>query len=140
MNIKRNIIYLLIGILFGIVLTKSEAVSWYRIHEMFHFGSFLMYGIIGTAVVLGAIVILIMKKLKVKSIFGDDPQYSEKEKTIPRHLYGGIVFGLGWALTGACPGPLYILVGQGYLVILVVILSASIGAFVYGVVKDKLPH
>ena len=140
MNIKRNIIYLLIGILFGIVLTKSEAVSWYRIHEMFHFGSFLMYGIIGTAVVLGAIVVLIMKKIKVKSIFGDTPQYENKERTLPRHLLGGIVFGLGWALTGACPGPLYILLGQGYIAILAIIVSAAIGALAYGAVRDKLPH
>jgi hypothetical protein len=140
MNIKRNIIYLLIGILFGIVLTKGEAVSWYRIHEMFHFGSFWMYGIIGTAVVLGAVVIMVMKKLKAKSFYGEDPLYENKEKTVPRHLYGGIIFGLGWALTGACPGPLYILVGQGYIVMIVVILSAAIGAFVYGVLRDKLPH
>ena len=132
--------YTFLGLLFGIILSKSQVISWYRIQEMFLFDSFHMYGIIGTAVVLGAIGIIVLKKLNIKSIDGKDLALNPKKIEIPRLLVGGIIFGLGWAFTGACPGPLYALVGYGVGVVIVIILSAILGAFVYGVVKSKLPH
>ncbi len=132
--------YTFLGLLFGIILSKSQVISWYRIQEMFLFDSFHMYGIIGTAVVLGAIGIIVLKKLNIKSIDGKDLALNPKKIEIPRLLIGGIIFGLGWAFTGACPGPLYALVGYGVGVVIVIILSAILGAFVYGVVKSKLPH
>ncbi len=121
-------------------MTKSEAVSWFRIQEMFHFDSFHMYGIIGSAVVVGAIGVLLLKKFGVKTIEGKELNLKPKEMQIPRLLFGGTLFGLGWAMTGACPGPLYVLVGHGIWVILLVIASAIFGAFVYGAVSSKLPH
>lgn len=136
----RNIRFLIIGTLFGIVMTKSEAVSWFRIQEMFRFESFHMYGIIGTAVVLGALGIFIMKKMGVQSVEGKPLKVSVKEIQIPRLLLGGTVFGLGWAMTGACPGPLYVLVGHGAWAVLAIILSAILGAYVYGALKPRLPH
>ncbi len=132
--------FLLVGILFGIVMTKSEAVSWYRIQEMFRFQSFHMYGIIGVAVVLGAMMHYLMKNGKMKNIVGDSIEFKAKPNTYIASLFGGTIFGLGWAMTGACPGPLYTLVGHGYWVILVVIASALLGTFVYGALKSKLPH
>ena len=132
--------FLILGILFGIIMTKSEAVSWFRIQEMFHFDSFHMYGIIGTAVVVGAIGVALFKRLGLTSVDGNPMKLNPKNMEIPRLLIGGTIFGLGWAMTGACPGPLYTLVGHGVWVILVVIASAVLGAFVYGVVKPKLPH
>ena len=136
----QGIRFLMVGILFGIVMTKSEAISWYRIQEMFRFQSFHMYGIIGVAVVVGALMFYLMKKYNVKTISGDDPTWKDKPKTYKASLFGGILFGLGWAMTGACPGPLYVLVGNGHLVILVVIASALLGTFAYGLLKSKLPH
>lgn len=135
----KYIKFLSVGVLFGIVLTKSEAISWYRIQEMFLFDSFHMYGIIGTAVVLGVIMKLIMKSVGFKDMYGKVVDFKPKEKGI-RNILGGTIFGLGWAMTGACPGPLYILVGNGYLVIVVVLLSAIFGALVYGMVRSRLPH
>ena len=132
--------YLLLGVFFGIIMTKSEAVSWFRIQEMFHFGSFHMYGIIGTAVVFGAIGIQVLKRLRVRSVTGSELKLAPKKMEIPRLLLGGTIFGLGWAITGACPGPLYVLFGQGIWVVAVIILSAVIGAFTYGVLRPKLPH
>lgn len=136
----KGIRFLLVGILFGIVMTKSEAISWFRIQEMFRFQAFHMYGIIGVAVIAGAIMFYLMKKFNFKTISGGLPTFNDKPKTYIASLLGGILFGLGWAMTGACPGPLYVLVGNGHLVILVVILSALIGTFIYGLVKSKLPH
>lgn len=136
----RYIAYLLIGTLFGITMFKSEAASWFRIYEMFQFKSFHMYGIIGVAVVLGMIGTAIMKKLKVKTFKGDPIYFHPKEKSNTRYLLGGIIFGLGWALAGACPGPMFTLVGAGFLPILVVILFATLGTLLYGVIRDKLPH
>jgi uncharacterized membrane protein YedE/YeeE len=136
----KGIRFLLVGILFGIVMTKSEAISWYRIQEMFRFQAFHMYGIIGVAVVVGALMFYLMKKLQVKTIDGEAPTWTDKPKTYKASLFGGIFFGLGWAMTGACPGPLYVLLGNGHLVILIVILSALLGTFIYGLVKSKLPH
>jgi len=132
--------FLFAGIFFGIVLVKSEAVSWYRIFEMFKFQSFHMYGIIGSAVVVGVIAIWVIKKTRVKSIEGQEIELSPKDKSIPRYLLGGIVFGLGWALAGACPGPMYILLGTGVMTMLLVIAGAILGTFVYGLLRDKLPH
>lgn len=132
--------FLIVGILFGIVMTKSEAISWYRIQEMFRFQAFHMYGIIGTAVVLGAIGVFIIKKFRVKDIYGQHIKFQSKEKSIIRYLLGGTIFGLGWALTGACPGPIVVNIGYGFLVMIVVFLFALVGTYLYGIVKDKLPH
>lgn len=136
----KTITYLFIGIFFGIVLIKSEAASWFRIYEMFKFQSFHMYGIIGSAVGLGIIFTQIIKRYKLNSFFGDTIVIDNKEKAVKRYLIGGFLFGLGWALVGACPGPMYVLLGAGYLPIGVVIIAAVFGTYMYGVLKDKLPH
>lgn len=136
----RSVGYLLVGILFGIIMFKSEAASWFRIYEMFQFKSFHMYGIIGSALGMGIIVVQIIKRLKLKSFYGETIVIPPKEKSVPRYLYGGIIFGLGWALAGACPGPMFTLVGAGYLPILVVITGALLGTYLYGLIKDSLPH
>lgn len=136
----RQVIYLLIGVLFGIVLIKSEAASWFRIYEMFRFKSFHMYGIIGSAVGSGIIVVQLIKRFKIKSFFGSEIVIAPKDKGFARYILGGSIFGLGWALAGACPGPMFVLAGAGYLPILLVILSAIFGTYIYGVLKDKLPH
>jgi hypothetical protein len=132
--------YLLVGIFFGIVLVKSEAVSWYRIFEMFKFQSFHMYGIIGSSVSLGVLFIWLIKKLGVRSIEGEKIEMIPKEKGLTRNLLGGAIFGLGWALAGTCPGPMFVLVGTGVFSMLIVIAAAIFGTFVYGVLKNKLPH
>lgn len=137
---KKVFIYLVVGFFFGIIMYKSEAASWFRIYEMFRFESFHMYGIIGTALFFGIIFIQLIKRKKIKSIDGSPIVIPDKEKSIYRYLLGGIIFGLGWALVGACPGPMFTLVGAGFLPILIVIGSAIIGTFIYGVLKDKLPH
>ena len=132
--------FLFTGILFGIVMTKSEAISWFRIQEMFRFESFHMYGIIGTAVILGAIMVALIKKLKGKTINGETIKFNPKNMSIPRYLFGGILFGLGWAMTGACPGPLFTLLGHGIATILIVIISAIFGTYLYGILRSRLPH
>lgn len=132
--------FLVVGIFFGIVLVKSEAVSWYRIFEMFKFQSFHMYGIIGSAVTIGIVGLWLMKKLRLKSIEGETIFLPPKDKSITRYMAGGTIFGLGWALAGACPGPMYILLGAGFYSITIVILAALLGTFVYGLLRDKLPH
>lgn len=132
--------FLFAGILFGIILSKSEVISWFRIQEMFRFQSFHMYGIIGSAVVVGAIIIFLVKKSKMRSIEGAEIAIAPKDMTITRYLLGGAIFGMGWAMTGSCPGPLYALVGYGYTVMLVAIVSAIFGTFLYGALRDKLPH
>jgi hypothetical protein len=136
----KSLKFLLVGIVFGIVLVKSEAVSWYRIYEMFKFESFHMYGIIGTAVLTGILLLLISKKFQFKNIKGAQMQVPAKESGITNYLVGGSIFGLGWALSGACPGPMYILVGTGVFSMLIVIAAAILGTYVYGVLKPKLPH
>ena len=128
------------GILFGVVMSKSEAVSWYRIQEMFRFQSFHMFGIIGTAILSGIFFTWLIKEFKVKNLNGKNIQLSDKDRSWKRYLFGGIIFGLGWALTGACPGPIFVLLGQGYGVMLVVIAGSLIGTYTYGVLKSKLPH
>ena len=132
--------FLFVGVFFGIVLVKSEAVSWYRIFEMFKFQSFHMYGIIGSAVGLGIIFLWAFRKFKVKSIDGNEIYLAPKEKSYTRYILGGTIFGLGWALAGACPGPMYILLGTGVSSMFLVIAAAMLGTFVYGLLKSKLPH
>ena len=132
--------FLLIGIFFGIVLVKSEAVSWYRIYEMFRFQSFHMYGIIGTAIASGILFLQISKKGYIKSIKGVNIFVPKKENGLIRYIFGGIIFGFGWALIGACPGPMYILLGAGVWSMIIVIAAAILGTFIYGILKDKLPH
>jgi uncharacterized membrane protein YedE/YeeE len=132
--------FLLVGILFGIVLTKSEAVSWYRIYEMFRFESFHMFGIISIAILTGVVGIQFIKRFAVKDIDGMPIVIPEKEKGSFRYWVGGLLFGLGWALVGSCPGPIFILIGAGYFPVLLILLGALIGTFLYGLLKDKLPH
>ncbi|RTY89109.1 DUF6691 family protein [Flavobacterium sp. GT3R68] len=132
--------YILVGFVFGIVLTKSEAVSWYRIYEMFQFQSFHMYGIIMVAIGTGLIGIQMIKRKEIKDIKGLPIEILDKERGSLRYWIGGILFGLGWALVGSCPGPIFILLGAGYFPIILVLLGALIGTFLYGWVKDKLPH
>ncbi len=136
----RIFFYLLLGVFFGFVMTKSEAISWYRIQEMFRFESFHMYGIIGTAVVLGATGVALAKLLKLKTYHGEEWSLCPKAFSVPRYLFGGTIFGLGWALTGACPGPMFTLLGQGILSIGLVILSSVFGTYLYGAFRHKLPH
>lgn len=136
----KYIKFFLVGIFFGIVLVKSEAVSWYRIFEMFKFQSFHMYGIIGTAVGTGIILLLLSNQLKLKTIQGNLIKVPLKASGFKRYIIGGTIFGLGWALCGACPGPMYILLGTGAFSILIVIAAALLGTYVYGVLKNKLPH
>jgi uncharacterized membrane protein YedE/YeeE len=136
----RRLYYLFTGIFFGIVLYKSEAASWFRIYEMFRFEAFHMYGIIGTALVFGIVLIQLVKRNSFRSFFGEQIYFYPKDKSVVRYLYGGILFGLGWALAGACPGPMFTLAGAGYLPILLVILSAIVGTFCYGLLRGKLPH
>jgi len=132
--------FILVGFVFGIVLTKSEAVSWYRIYEMFQFGSFHMYGIIMVAVLTGVIGIQIIKKYKLKDYSGTPIHIADKEPGTVRYLLGGIIFGLGWALVGSCPGPIFILIGAGFTSVILVLLGALLGTFLYGILKEKLPH
>ena len=132
--------FLIAGVLFGIVMAKSEAISWYRIQEMFRFQSFHMFGIIGVAVVLGMIGVALIKKFNLKDIYGQPIKFIDKEKSITSYLVGGIIFGLGWALTGACPGPIVVNIGYGFISLIVVFLFATLGTYLYGIVKDKMPH
>ena len=135
----KNLKFLALGILFGIILTKSEVISWFRIQEMFRFESIQMYGIIGLAIVVGAISTQLIKRYQLKSTDGELIFISNK--TLNKGtIIGGIIFGFGWALTGACPGPLFALVGNGYSVIIVALASAVFGTWVYGYFQDKLPH
>jgi len=136
----RTLIYLCIGILFGITIFKSEAASWFRIYEMFKFESFHMYGIIGSALFIGIIIVQSIKRFKIKSFYGEKINFSPKAKSFSRYMFGGIIFGLGWALAGACPGPMFTLVGAGYISIFIVIIASLLGTFLYGLLKGKLPH
>lgn len=136
----KSIAYIAIGVFFGIVLYKSEAASWFRIYEMFQFQSFHMYGIMGSALGLGIFQNQLIRKFGIKSFFGQTITFSPKDAGIKRYLFGGILFGLGWALAGACPGPMYTLVGAGYWSIIVVLIAALAGTYVYGLLKSKLPH
>ncbi len=131
--------YLVAGVYFGIVLVKAEVVSWYRIQEMFHFQSIHMYGIIGLAVVVGALSVLFLKAAKARSVEGIEIAPTGKPFNKIGNPVGGLIFGFGWALTGACPGPLYAILGAGYWPILLAILSAILGTLTYGYLKPRLP-
>jgi uncharacterized membrane protein YedE/YeeE len=135
---KYYIAYLGLGILFGITLIKSEVASWFRIYEMFQFDSFHMYGVIGSAVILGIIATFILKSQKDTK--GNPIQIKSKPKGFKNYLFGGVIFGSGWALGGACPGPIYALLGSGFISVMVLFLAALLGAFTYGIIKNKLPH
>ncbi|MDN3672328.1 YeeE/YedE thiosulfate transporter family protein [Flavobacterium branchiarum] len=134
-----NLKYMLVGIVFGIVFVKAEIISWYRIQEMFRLQSFFMYGVIGSAVAVGMLSVFLIKKFKVKTIQGEEIKI--EPKTFNKgQIYGGLLFGFGWAITGACPGPLFAQIGTGVTVVAVTLVSAILGTWVYGYFKDNLPH
>ncbi len=136
----KYIKFLALGILFGIILSKAEVISWYRIQEMFRFQDFHMYGVIGSAVVTGILIIQIIKRTKMRDTQGEIIKLKEQEPGIARNLIGGTIFGLGWAMTGACPGPLFILLGHQGWVFVIPIAGALVGTFTYGLIAKKLPH
>jgi uncharacterized protein len=136
----KYVIFLLLGIIFGITLYQAEIVSWFRIQEMFRFQSFHMYGVIGSAVVIGAIIVQIIKRSGMHTATGESWKLNPKDMSIPRYLVGGTFFGLGWALVGACPGPMFILVGGNASFYLIAVVGALIGTFTYGVLRSRLPH
>ncbi len=132
--------FLILGLFFGIVMAKSEAISWFRIQEMFRFQAFHMYGIIGTAVTLGVIGVALIKKFNILDFYGNPIIFLPKEKSILRYLIGGTIFGLGWALSGACPGPIVVNIGYGFFAMVIVFIFAILGTFFYEYYKEKLPH
>lgn len=134
-----NFKYAAVGLVFGIVLIKAEVVSWFRIQEMFRLQSFHMYGVIGSAVAVGALSVFLIKRLNARSIYGEEITFSNK-KFNWGNVWGGLIFGFGWAMTGACPGPLFAQIGSGALVTVVTLVSAIGGTWVYGLVREKLPH
>lgn len=131
--------YALVGMLFGVVFIKAEIISWYRIQEMFRLESFHMYGVIGTAVAVGALSVFLIKKLKIKTIYGEEINFHPKEFN-KGQIYGGLMFGFGWAMTGACPGPLFAQIGTGVMATVVTLLSAIAGTWTYGWMRENLPH
>ena len=134
-----NIVYILLGIIFGITFVKAEVISWFRMQEMFRFQNFHMFGVIGTAVVVGALSVWIIKKFQLKTISGENIVFTTK-KINKGQVIGGLLFGFGWAMTGACPGPLFAQIASGFLVVSVVLLSAIAGTWIYGLIREKLPH
>ncbi|MCE7066306.1 DUF6691 family protein [Dyadobacter sp. CY326] len=134
-----NFKYLIIGVLFGIVFVKAEIVSWFRIQEMFRFDSFHMYGVIGSAVIVGLISVQLIKRLNIKTTSGEEIVIPDKTFS-KGQIYGGLLFGVGWAITGACPGPLFAQIGAGYLGVIITLLSAIAGTWTYGLLRPKLPH
>ena len=135
----HNIKYAVVGIIFGIAFTKAEIISWFRIQEMFRLQSFHMYGVLGTAIAIGVISVWLIKRRNIKTIYGEQIEFHPK-KFNKGQIIGGLIFGLGWAMTGACPGPLFAQIGAGFMVIAVVLLSAVAGTWVYGYFRDRLPH
>jgi len=131
--------YLIAGVLFGILLVKGEVISWFRIQEMFRLQSFQMYGVIGSAIAVGFISIQLIKKFKIKTVDGEPIELHPKPFS-KGQIYGGLLFGFGWAMTGACPGPLFALIGSGVLVIIVTLGAAIAGTWLYGFLQNKLPH
>lgn len=134
-----NLKYLVVGLFFGIILVKSEVISWFRIQEMFRLQSFHMFGIIGSAVVVGMVSVWLIKRYKIKTIYGEPIEFVNR-KFNKGNIYGGLLFGLGWAITGACPGPLFAQIGTGATVIIITLLSAITGTWVYGLIRKYLPH
>lgn len=132
--------FLFVGFVFGVVLTKSEAISWFRIFEMFRFESFHMYGIIMIAISTGIIGIQLIKKYKIKDINNNPILIPDKEKGFYNYFIGGIIFGLGWAMVGCCPGPIFILIGTGVFTVVIVLLGAILGTYLYGILRKNLPH
>lgn len=132
--------FFIVGVVFGIVLTKAEAVSWYRIYEMFMFQSFHMYGIIATAILVGVCGIKLIKSKEIQGFKGAEIDIQDKDFSISRYIIGGTMFGMGWGLVGCCPGPIFILIGNGVFSIGVVLIGALLGTYIYGVFKNKLPH
>jgi len=139
-SVLDMVLFLLSGTYFGLVAYKSEIISWYRIQEMFRFQSFHMYGVIGSAVIVGALSLWLLRRFKITTIHNDPIKVDPKSKTVVGNLLGGTIFGFGWAMTGACPGPLYALVGSGSTIFIVVLLSALLGTWAYGSVRKYLPH
>lgn len=135
----RNIKYLLLGSLFGIILVKAQVISWFRIQEMFRLDSFHMYGIIGSAIVTGIVSVQLINRFNIKTM-GGESIVIPKNRFHWGNLYGGLIFGLGWAVTGACPGPIFAQIGSGYLVVLATLISAIFGTWIYGLIREKLPH
>jgi len=138
-SVSGNLKYLVLGVLFGIVFVKAEIISWFRIQEMFRLSSFHMYGVIGTAVIVGAISVSLIKKFNIKTLAGEKVAFHPKTFN-KGQIYGGLIFGLGWAITGACPGPLFAQIGSGFLAVIVTLLSAIAGTWVYGKFKYSFPH
>lgn len=136
----KNIITLFLGLFFGWVLLSSEVISWYRIQEMFYFDNFHMYGIIGSAIVTGMLSIFLIKKFKVKDAKGNSLEFKHPPVKPKANILGGVAFGFGWAMTGACPGPLYALAGAGYWTHIITLVFAAIGVLVYGLLQKRLPH
>lgn len=136
----RTLGFILIGTFFGVVMYKSEAASWFRIYEMFQFDAFHMYGIIGSALLFGVIGVQVIKKKNLKTFYGEPIRIADKERGFKKYFFGGTIFGLGWALAGACPGPIYTLIGAGHVSVLVVLVGALLGAFLYGLLRSKIPH
>lgn len=134
-----NIKFLIVGMLFGILFIKAEIISWYRIQEMFRFQSFHMFGVIGSAVFVGIVSVFFIKKYNIKTISGEAISMQDK-KFNKGNIYGGLIFGAGWAITGACPGPIFAQIGSGITVAAVTLIFAIIGTWLYGFLMDKLPH
>ena len=132
--------FLTLGIIFGIIMSKAEIISWYRIYEMFRLEAFHMYGVIGSALILGLFSVQMIKFFNLKSYNGEEIIFTPKERGFVRYLIGGVIFGLGWSMTGACPGPLFVLLGKGVWPIILIILGSVFGTFLYGLFRDKLPH
>ncbi len=135
----KNIKYLILGIIFGTIFVKAEIISWFRIQEMFRLQSFFMYGVIGTAILVGMISVQIIKRFNIKTLSGESITFENKEFS-KGQIFGGLIFGIGWAITGACPGPLFAQIGSGFWVVIVTFLSAIAGTWTYGYFKEKLPH
>jgi hypothetical protein len=138
-SVLSNTKYLIMGILFGIIFVKAEIISWFRIQEMFRFDSFHMYGVIGSAVITGMISVYLIKKFNIKTLAGEEVILTPK-RFDKGTVYGSLIFGFGWAITGACPGPLFAQIGSGYLVVIITLFSAILGTWTYGFFRDKLPH
>jgi len=136
----KNALGLMLGLLFGLILVKAEVLSWFRIQEMFAFQSFHMYGIIGSAVAVGALSVFLIRRLKVKSLEGNVIELKDKAPRYKSAYLGGTAFGLGWAMTGACPGPMYALVGSGTTIMVLAIVAGVLGVLTYAALRDKLPH
>jgi len=134
-----NFKYTLAGLLFGIVLVKAQIISWFRIQEMFRLQSFHMYGVIGTAVAVGVLSVFLIKKLGIRTIYGEKIEFQDKEFS-KGQIFGGLLFGFGWAMTGACPGPLFATLGSGAVAVSATILAAIAGTWTYGYFREKLPH